>query len=308
MNQYLLMISMDGGEAVPCLPSGEHALGLNCEGISWLEAALVSIRCDAQNELSVRAEGEWTVTLERSGRKLSLGAREIRLLPQDVICFGGHRFEIVSMRRYREVKRRFSSRQAMLAAAAAFALVAVPACQPKNAGYPETPTQVDVAAETGDVSPLTPEDEAELQKLKDAQDKAEDAARDNADEVEKQEVIEHPMGDVVFVPETHEEEAGGVAPEVMPRLGGDVAPMPSKTEPEANGQEVDVPKVAPRLAGAPKAPTAESACDCKDGKTCDCKEDGKPCGCQPDVGEIVKRPEAEVRLSGKKSAPVDKDQ
>ncbi len=306
MNQYLLMISMDGRDAVPCLPSGEHALGLNCEGISWLEAALVSIRCDAQNELSVRAEGELTVTLERAGRRLSLGAREIRLLPQDVICFGGHRFEIVSMRRYREVKRRFSSRQAMLSAAAAFALVAVPACQPKNAGYPETPPVVDMH-KTGKVAPQQDEAETELQNLKDAQDKAEDAAQDNADEIEKQEVFEHPMGDVVFVPETHEEETEVVAPEVMPRLGGDVAPMPSKTEPEANGQEVDVPKVAPRLAGAPKAPTVEPACHCKDGETCDCKENGKPCGCQPDVGEIVKRPEAEVRLSGKKSAPVVND-
>ncbi len=144
MSEYLLTISMDGGEAVPCLPVGENALGLNCEGITWLDKAVVSIRCDAHNELSVRAESDTPVILERSGRSLSLKAREIRLLPQDVIQFDGHRFEIESVRRYVQPKRRFSSRQAMLsAAAAAFAIMTVPACQSKNAGYPETPPQVE---------------------------------------------------------------------------------------------------------------------------------------------------------------------
>ena len=144
MRQYLLTISMDGNEAVPCLPIGENALGLNCEGITWQDNAVVWIRCNAQNELCICAESDTPVILERSGRRLSLKAREIRLLPQDVIYFDGHRFEIASMRRYGEQKRRFSSRQAMLSAAAAasLAIATLPACQPK-AGAPETPPQVE---------------------------------------------------------------------------------------------------------------------------------------------------------------------
>ena len=145
MRQYLLTISMDGNEAVPCLPIGENALGLNCKGITWQDNAVVWIRCNAQNELCICAESDTPVILERSGRRLSLKAREIRLLPQDVIYFDGHRFEIESMHRCGEQKRRFSSRQTMLsaAAAAAFAIMTVPACQSKNAGYPETPPQVE---------------------------------------------------------------------------------------------------------------------------------------------------------------------
>lgn len=156
MNQYLLTISMDGNEAVPCLPVGENALGLNCKGITWQDQAVVSIHCNAKNELSVRAEGDMPVILERSGRRLSLKSREIRLLSKDIIFFDGHRFEIESMHRCGEQKRRFSSRQAMLSAAA-FAIMTIPACQPKNDGYPETPPQVEnrltgVIAEPPDIS------------------------------------------------------------------------------------------------------------------------------------------------------------
>ena len=279
MNQYLLTISMDGGEAVPCLPVSEDALGLNGEGITWLDKAVVSIRRDAQNELSVRAQSDMPVILERSGRRVSLEAREVRLLPKDVICFEGHRFEIVSMRRYRETKRHFSSRQAMLSAAAAFALMAVPACQPRNAGYPETPPQVEEHP-TGDVAPLSPEDEAELQKLKEENAKAEAELKAELEDIEVPDVDKRPMGDVV-------------------------APVKERPEPELKDE---VPQEAiPLPAGIPPAPPEiVPDCGCKDGEKCDCSETGKPCGCNKDDGEVVKMPMVERELGGKMAMPPEK--
>ncbi|MBR4985429.1 MAG: hypothetical protein IKY83_06810 [Proteobacteria bacterium] len=290
MSQYLLMISMDGEGAVPCLPADENALGLNCDGISWLDEAMVCIRRDAMNELIVHCECDMPVTLERSGRCLTLGSREVRLLPKDVICFGGHRFEIVSVRRYQDAKRRFSSRHAMLSAAAAFALVAVPACQPKNAGYPETPPQVETRT-GGDVTPMTPEEEAELQKLKEENAKAEAELKAELEDIEAQNVNKHPMGDVVAVRPEPEADVKEDAPPIVPPMPAGLPPRPEPPAP----QTLPSPEIVPD-------------CGCKDGEKCDCSETGKPCGCSKDMGEPVKIPEVKIEHRGKFVMPVETDE
>lgn len=294
MNQYLLMISMDGGEAVPCLPVDEKALGLNQDGITWQDKAVVRIYRDDRNELSVRTESDTSVMLERSGRSLLLNAREVRLLPKDVICFGGHHFEIVSMRRFEESKRRFSSRQAMLSAAAAFALVAVPACQPRNAGYPETPPQVETRT-GGDVVPEGALPEPELKE--DASGEVPDVAPAEA----PKEVDLQLMGDVAHV----EPDEAGMKEEEPKNVNLLPAGMPPAPREPVPVRREEPPEVMPRTLGKPvPEPVVDADCGCKDGETCDCADTGKPCACRKDAGEEVKRPEVDARTRGKMVFPV----
>ncbi|MBR4985432.1 MAG: hypothetical protein IKY83_06825 [Proteobacteria bacterium] len=149
--QHRMMISVDGGEAQPCMKFDVNEIWLGEHGIADPADAVVGIRCDSRQELYIYAMGSVQVLIERSGRVMRLGEREICLLMEDTICFGDHRIAVVSVRKLREHARlRLPTFKKMLSAAAAFVIAAIPACQPKVVGkMPASDDQSVDAAQDG---------------------------------------------------------------------------------------------------------------------------------------------------------------
>ncbi|MBR4985431.1 MAG: hypothetical protein IKY83_06820 [Proteobacteria bacterium] len=151
--QYRMMISMDGREAQPCMPFDVCEVGLNDGEMAGTDRVAVRI-VSVKDVLKVSATGLVEVTLERGGRKKTIGTQEIVLLPEDVICYGVHRIEIVKIWKQAAPKqRRLPSLKKLLGAAAAFVMAAVPACQPRGMGDVPNPN-VDLSADEDTTAPV----------------------------------------------------------------------------------------------------------------------------------------------------------
>ena len=198
------------------------AIGLSGAGVSDMAEAAVRVIC-MNNAVNVSATGLVEVSLERDGRKKTLeGTQAIALLPEDVLCFGEHRIEIVKIWQYakpgaEQKRRHFPSLKKLFGAAAAFVMAAVPSCQPRGMGDVPDPNynpDEEVKAPVVEVEEMGEPPEPEP-----VSGNAEPEANDSA-EAGKPELIEPPninmrtMGDVYQKePDDSDKENTAAAPE-----------------------------------------------------------------------------------------------